>query len=291
MTPTATSQPVGFLIKIHTVHDQTHIETRHGGCLPMEWVLLDNQPTIDVFVNRRLLRNIRRIGQYMYIHCTPGVTRTNLVGELPRYGTVWFHPDGIANILSLSRVKTKYQITFDNDENNEFMVHKPDGSTRNFKESSHGLNYHDTSTAVTGVADTGTALVTTVADNTSNYNPADYSHALLAHKTQQIIWRPSIQDYIRYVENNLIPNCPVSRRDIVAAEHIFGPDVGSLKGKTTRKHPIVVGLYDHTPIPSGIMEQYHNVILAVDVLYVNKLPFIATISQYICFRTVEFLCN
>ena len=141
------------------------------------------------------------------------------------------------------------------------------------------------------MADTGTVLVTTVADNASNYTHADYSRALLARKTQQIIGQPSIWDYIRYVENNLIPNCPVTRRDIVAAEHIFGPDVGSLKGKTTRERPIGVGLYNHAAIPPGIMEQYHDVIIAVDVLYVNKLPFIATISRYIRFGTVEFLCN
>ena len=41
--------------QVHVIHDQTHIETRHGGRLPPEWVLLDNQSTIDVFVNRRLL--------------------------------------------------------------------------------------------------------------------------------------------------------------------------------------------------------------------------------------------
>ena len=222
---------------------------------------------------------------------TAGVTRTNLVGELPGYGTVWFHPDGIANILSLSRVKTKYRITFDSNENNEFIVHKPDGSTRNFKESNRGLYYHDTSTVVTGVSEAGTVLITTVAGNASNYTPADYLRALLARKTQQIIWRPSMRDYIRYGENNLIPNCPVTRRDIVAAEHILGPDVGSLKGKTTRRRPLGVALYNHAPIPAGIVEQYHDVIIAVDVLYVNKLPFIATISRYIHFGTVEFLRN
>ena len=37
--------------QVHVVHDQTHIETRHGECLLLEWVLLDNQSTIDVFVN------------------------------------------------------------------------------------------------------------------------------------------------------------------------------------------------------------------------------------------------
>ena len=100
-----------------------------------------------------------------------------------------------------------------------------------------------------------------------------------------------MRDYIRYVENNLIPNCPVTRRDIVAAKHIFGPDIGSLKGKTTRRRPIGVDLYDHIPIPPGVMEQYHDIILAVDVLYVNKLPFIVTISRYIRFGTVEFLRN
>ena len=80
--------------QVHVIHDQTHIETRHGGRLPLEWVLLDNQSTIDVFVNRRLLQNIRRIRQYMYIHCTAGVTRTNLVGDLPGYVLCGFTPTG-----------------------------------------------------------------------------------------------------------------------------------------------------------------------------------------------------
>ena len=93
------------------------------------------------------------------------------------------------------------------------------------------------------------------------------------------------------MENNLIPNCPVTRRDIITAEHIFGPDVGALKGKTTRRRPLGVGLYNHIPIPSTVVEQYHDVILAVDILYVNKLPFIATISRYIRFGTVEFQHN
>ena len=187
MTPTATLQPVGFLIKFMLCTTRLTLRLDMGAVFQWNGCYWTTNPPSMYSLIVGSSKNIRRIGQYMYIHCKARVTRTNLVGELPGYGTVWFHPDGIANILSLARVKTKYQITFDSDENNEFIVHKQDGSTRNFKESCRGLYYHDTSTVVTQVAETGMVLVTTVADNASNYTHADYSCALLACKTQQII--------------------------------------------------------------------------------------------------------
>ena len=45
------------------------------------------------------------------IHCNAGLATADKVGDFPGYGTVWFHPDGIANILSLARVKEKYRVT------------------------------------------------------------------------------------------------------------------------------------------------------------------------------------
>ena len=114
------------------VQDVRNVETQHGGRLPPEWILLDNQSTVDVFTNRHLLKNIRRSKKDMFIHCTAGVAKTNLIGDLPRYGTVWYHPNGIANILSLSKVKEKYRVTFDSDINNQFIVHCTDGTQQIF---------------------------------------------------------------------------------------------------------------------------------------------------------------
>jgi transposase InsO family protein len=78
-------------------------------------------------------------------------------------------------------------------------------------------------------------MINTVADNRSSYTNRAYSRAILARKIQRTIGRPSTKQYISIVERNLLPNCPVTRDDIIAAEKIFGPDVGSLKGKTVRK--------------------------------------------------------
>ena len=40
------------------VQDVRNVEMQHGGHLPPEWILLDNQSTVDVFTNCRLLKNI-----------------------------------------------------------------------------------------------------------------------------------------------------------------------------------------------------------------------------------------
>ena len=119
------------------LEDMRNVEAQHGGHLPPEWILLDNQSTVDVFTNRRLLKNIRRAKTNMFIHCTAGVAKTNLIGDLPGYGTVWYHPNGFANILSLSKVKEKYRVTFDSDKNNQFIVHRTDGTQRVFFKNPH----------------------------------------------------------------------------------------------------------------------------------------------------------
>lgn len=111
----------------------------HDGKLPKTWILLDNQSTVDVFCNGELLTDIRESTESMEIHCNAGIASTNLIGDLDGYGPVWYHPNGIANILSLSRVKEHgYHVTYDSNGGNTFTVFKTDGSSRIFNESERG---------------------------------------------------------------------------------------------------------------------------------------------------------
>ena len=261
--------------------DLRNVEAQHGGHLPPEWILLDNQSTVDVFTNRRLLKNIRQARTNMLIHCTAGVAKTNLIGDLPGYGTVWYHPNGIANILSLSKVKEKYRVTFDSDQNNQFIVHRNDGTQRVFQQSPRGLYFLDTSLAPHPTAGTNsTVLITTVADKANSFSNADYAQAVLARKIQKIIGRPTTRAFIYIIENNLLPNCPINRRDVLRAEQIFGPDIGTLKGKTVRRQPPRVQV-DEVTMPPTIQQHYQDVTLACDIMYVNKIPFLMSISRHI----------
>jgi hypothetical protein len=178
-------------------------------------------------------------------------------------------------------VKEKYHIKSEHDA--VFHVTKPDGETFQFVESVEGLYNLDTAKHV---KTTGVALVNTVALNKNSYG--DYLRAKRARDLQVKIGQPSTKDFVKIVTSNQLPNCPVTKADIAAAEHIFGPDVGSLKGKTTRSNPpkvrdIIV------PLPAKVMSRYRNITLCADVMFVNSIPMLVTVSRHLRFGTVEEL--
>jgi len=94
---------------------------------PKTWILLDNQSTVDVFANPGLLTNIWKTEKMLHIHTQTRIRSTSLQGNLDGYGMVWYHKEGIANILSLQNVWDRYHVTFHRHNQNEFVVHKDNG--------------------------------------------------------------------------------------------------------------------------------------------------------------------
>ena len=134
--------------------------------IPESWILLDSQSTVDVFMNKKLLRNVCVAKEPLPLHCNTGVATVNKVGDLAGYGTVWYYENGIANILSLNNVKKKYRVTYDSTASGCFGVHKADGTKRVFKPSKKGLFYSTVNDDI--------VLVTTIEDKINKYSVREY---------------------------------------------------------------------------------------------------------------------
>ena len=152
----------------------------------------------------------------LHIRCNMGVKTTTMRGNLSGYGPVWYFPNGIANILSLSHVKEKFRVTYDSVLDNTFYAHKTEKIIR-FREARRRLYYFDTADR----AEECTTLVTNVDDNKSKFSAYYYTKVKLARDIQRSIGRPSTQDFIRYVNNKIIENCPISSQDIKNAKFIW----------------------------------------------------------------------
>eukprot|EP00536_Pseudo-nitzschia_multiseries_P008127 jgi/Psemu1/19634/gm1.19634_g len=239
-----------------------------------------DQSSLNLIVNPALVTNIRPApnGGFMSIHCNSGVSKTSLIADLLGFGVVWFYENGLANVLSLALVSDQYQVTVDTSIDNALYVHK-DGGTRRFQRSACNLYYCDMQ------EHNGTVLaLNTVEGKANSYFVLDCSRAKKARDMQEILGFPTSQELVKMIENNIIKDCPVTRRDIKIMTDIYGKHAGILKVKSVRQQAPHTR-EDITPIPDSIQKAYQHVVLCVDIITVNGIQFLVSISQHIRFRT------
>ena len=87
---------------------------------------------------------------------------------------------------------------------------------------------------------------------------------------------------------NLVKNNPVTVDDIKLAESIYGPDIGVLKGKTTRSKPAPV-VRDLVDVPKLLVKRNKKVKICFDVLTVCGLHFMASISKNLMYCTCKYI--
>ena len=84
---------------------------------------------------------------------------------------------------------------------------------------------------------------------------------------------------------NAIKNCPVMTEDVTIAEKIFGKDMSSLKGKSTRRKVTPVR-EDTIEILKGLIAQHCDIELCINVMYVNECGMLTAIDRTIKFRSL-----
>ena len=118
--------------------------------------------------------------------------------------------------------------------------------------------------------------VSTVKENMSKFSKRVYQRAIEARRLQNIIMPPPSQKYRDVILDHL-RNSKVTKADIDAAEQIFGPNVGSIKGKTVchSADPAIPGI---DAVLFEVMKLHGNITLTIDIMFVNKNPFVITKS-------------
>jgi Reverse transcriptase (RNA-dependent DNA polymerase) len=270
-----------------TLVQHAHVLAHGSSSIDPSWILLDSQSTISVFKNCDMLTNIRPSDHVLRAVTNGGFQDSRLVGDFPNLGEVWFNPASIANILSLSHVRRVCRVTMDTSLDSSLIVHRVDGSQMVFREHPCGLFVFDPSINDSNAAVSNYTMLSTVRDNKKMFTPRDVVNADAARRLYRLLGRLSDAEFLKLLGNGSLLNCPVTVADAQRANAIYGPDVASLKGKTTRtgSAPRVPAL-DVIPLPPHISSHYRNVVLCIDFLFVQGHPFFHTISRDLQFRTI-----
>ena len=88
----------------------------------------------------------------------------------------------------------------------------------------------------------------------------------------------------------MIVNCPVTFDNEKNSKLMFVPYITSLKGKSVRRKPAIV-VTDYVDIPREIPESSKKLEVSTDIMFIKKLPFLASIFQRLKFTTIEYLSS
>jgi hypothetical protein len=267
--------------------DMTFEQSKKGmlGFNLREVILLDNQSTVDIFCNKKLVSNVRRAPESLTLKSNGGELIVSHIADVSDYDEpVWFSKRAIANIFALKNMKKQYKVTYDSEEES-FLVHRESSGLPNlaFKEHGNGLHFFDPRTA-------DFAFVETVESNMQLFSKRQIDRANKARSLYASLGFPSRHDFLWILRFNQIKDCPVTVDDAMVAYKIWGPSIAALKGKTVRKHPEPVK-FETVPIPKEIRELHKEVTLAIDIFFVNTIPFFVTLSRSLYFTTVTHLPN
>ncbi len=103
------------------------MQQKTKGIVNKNYLLLDNQSTVDQIANLDILTNIRKSQKPIVVHSNGEKTKTDLKGK-PGDMTVHHNPKSIANVLTLHLVKQKCRVTYKSwDRDGVSIVHTPKG--------------------------------------------------------------------------------------------------------------------------------------------------------------------
>ena len=128
-------------------------------------------------------------------------------------------------------------------------------------------------------------FITTVWDQADHYTHRACEHAQAVWRLQNIIMRPA-SHHMSDIAISHLHNYPFTKEDIWTTDDIFGPNLGCLKGKTVW-HPNNHVQATTSRVTHSILKLHREMVLSMDIMCMNKIPFLVTLSRNLRFSTLE----
>lgn len=167
-------------------------------------------------------------------------------------------------------------------DRHEFTFIDSEGKTMTFAATKEDKLYK--STTVNFAKPDASVLVTTVKANEANYSKSEVARARRARSLQEILNVPT-PILAQMLRQGSIKGCDLMPRDVWLADQIYGKSVSELKGKMTNAKPDAVRI-DTVPIHIE-----RDLILSVDILFVNGFPFLLSIDDRMGYLLVRKLSS
>ena len=176
-------------------------------------IYLDSGASAHFIKNEELLSDIKTIDQ-VRLSGVNSMTTINQIGYLDQYGEAYLLPNGLTNLISMSRlVEDGYEVTL---EDNIFTV-KKDLFKQNFTLQSNGLYGSRVETAMFA----------------KNISDRQKKRALDVLKFQEVLGFPSDEQLGEALKHGCYQNCDFTISDLKIARELHGPSAIIAQGKMT----------------------------------------------------------
>ena len=237
-------------------------------------ILLDNEASISIFRNKSLLSKIQNASEPITLkgvqRAAPGI-RVSREGTFRELGQVYFSEKSSANILSFATLVDEGAVVRYNTANDSFdLISAPGRAPYTFTRrivNGHKKKFYCCDARTLPEYDHNYALHAFLR---KTINAREMSKAREARQLLARLGFPPTIAAAQIVETG--SNFRVTRRDFQNADAIWGPDVASLKGKSTLTASIA-------PVPTlNVDHQREPQTLSIDIMFVDRIPILVGVA-------------
>ena len=245
-------------------------------------VFLDNCAQVSIFCNANLLQNIHNIDEKMKIAGVGGqAIHCDKVGYFKGI-RVYYNQNALGNVLCQYDIMKSYKTSWVEEEqgwrvdfNDRAIIFKPIKKMWGFEFKPKKTGWDRT------------VMINEVEENKLPYSKSEVQKADGSRDLLKKLFFPSIPDLKKMVSDGSIINCPITIKDINNAETIYGKDIASLKGKSTRRKSVKFQLTDKNTQLGDEFKK--NIVISADNFFIRGLKFLLTVNTLFNLIVVKYL--